>query len=171
MGLRIGGGQALLPSPCSLVLPLSSPILRSLTLTVRYFHLLTNAMSFPMLEYEAATANPLAVFFLFTDIHVCGYKYPNKIISWLATGTGTDPGIKGSGRFCLDPTQVAQPCLPGCARSQSFNFLLPFQSEPQTRTASIRDELFFLFFPFLFSVRFGKCLFSRGTNSWLWFSL
>lgn len=49
-------------------------------------------------QYEAATANPLAVFFLlllFTDIHVCGYKYPNKIISWLAIGAGTDPGMKG----------------------------------------------------------------------------
>lgn len=33
---------------------------------------------------------------LFTDIRICAYKYPNKSISWLATHTGTDPGVIAS---------------------------------------------------------------------------
>lgn len=39
----------------------------------------------------------LCVFF--TDIHICGYKYPSKSISWLATANGADPGMIGSRKF------------------------------------------------------------------------
>lgn len=44
-------------------------------------------------------AKPMLILWLgvlFTDIRICAYKYPNKSISWLATDTGTDPGVIAS---------------------------------------------------------------------------